>query len=101
MSSDCELQRLSIVTEDKLNLPACLPDLYVKMVNPDLHQGGVGKRLLDTLFASAPTTINRKHTCKEQLIVEYVRNGIAEGEISFPLLQFSIILCVCVVRLVF
>ena len=64
MSSDSELQRLSVVRQDKLNLPACLPDLYVKMADPDSYQGGMGKRLLDALFTSAPTAVDREQLCE-------------------------------------
>lgn len=64
MSSASELQRLSVVTEDKLNLPGCLPDLFVKMADPDPYHGGVGKRILEALFASTPTTVDREQLCK-------------------------------------
>ncbi|XP_064404404.1 syntaxin-binding protein 5-like isoform X2 [Halichondria panicea] len=61
MSSDSELQRLSLVTEDKLNLPACFPDLYVNLADPEPYQGGVGKRILDALFTSGPATVDREN----------------------------------------
>ncbi len=64
MSSDSELQRLSVVAEDKLNLPACLPDLYVNLADPEPYHGGVGKRILDALFTSGPATVDREHLCK-------------------------------------
>lgn len=64
MSSDSELQRLSVVAEDKLNLPACLPDLHVALTNPSPHHGGVGKRILDALFTSGPATVDREQLCE-------------------------------------
>lgn len=72
MSSASELQRLSVVKEDSLNLPGCLPDLFIKMPDPEPYQGGVGKRILDALFASTYTTVDREALC------EYKINAVLE-----------------------
>lgn len=67
MSSDSEFQRLSTVKEDKLNLPACLPDLFVQTGDPGPYHGGVGKRILDALFTSGPVSVDREQLCKHSL----------------------------------
>ncbi len=64
MSSNSELQRISLLAEDKLNLPACLPDLYVSMNNPSPCRGGVGKKILDALFTSGPVVVDREQLCE-------------------------------------
>ena len=49
----------------RLNLPECLPDVYVPMEDPPL---GVSKGFLGGLFGTTPTTVDRERMCKFMFI---------------------------------